>query len=90
MLCFDSIYKFAFLREVVQELCNSSNVLFLADIRNTNSDVSLVLLASCYLCLRVLLPNLVTPQIVSSFLFHVAFSLFLFLLYLYFDIRISN
>ena len=34
MLYFDSIYKFAFLREVVQELRNSSNVLFLADIRN--------------------------------------------------------
>ena len=34
MLCFDSIYKFAFLREVVQELRNSSNILFLADIRN--------------------------------------------------------
>ena len=28
------------------------------------------------------------PQIVSSFLFHVALSLFFFLLYLYLDIRI--
>ena len=39
--------------------------------------------------LRVLLPDLVTPQIPSSFLFHVISSIFLLLLYLYLDICIN-
>lgn len=46
------------------------------------------LLAPCCSCLGVLLSDLDTPQIVSSFLPHVAFSLFLYLLYLYLDIYI--
>ena len=47
------------------------------------------LLAPCCFCLGVLLSDLNTPQIVSSFLLHVALSLFLYLLYLYLDINIS-
>ena len=46
------------------------------------------MLAPCYFCLRVSLPDLITPQIVSSFLSYVALSLVL-LLYVYLDICIS-
>ena len=46
------------------------------------------MLAPCYFCLRVSLPDLITPQIVSSFLSYVALSLVL-LLYVYLGICIS-
>ena len=53
------------------------------------ADVVLASAVLLFFFLRVLLPDLVTPQIASSFLFHVISSIFLLLLYLYLDICIN-
>ena len=52
---------------------------------STELVVSLVFASAVFLSV-VLLSDLVTPQIVGSFLFHVPMSLFRLLLYLYMDI----
>ena len=51
--------------------------------------LALAFASAVFFCLRASLQDLVMQQIVSSFLFHVALSLFFLLLYLCLDIHID-